>query len=227
MVTCGLHKLENYTSRKELHTVTEKETLAVVFALGSWKLYLFKHFDVYTDNQAVLYLRSRSNLNKRESRWVEFLADFHFSTHHVPGSNNPADPLSRPAKELLIEMNNIEFSIDLNHACDFAKELSESYTDDPELSHIKRLKSSSRDVFHDHYVWDEGKQRLYLIEASPVRLCVPWGPLRLLLLQEKHDCPLSGHPGRDRTLWNLAKHFYWPHMGRSVKDFIKSCKSCQ
>ena len=220
-----------YASRKltpaeSNYTVTGKETLAVVFALRSWKLYLFKHFDVYTDNQAVLYLRSKSNLSKRESRWVEFLADFHFSTHHVPGRNNPADPLSRQAKELDLEMNNIKFSIDLNP--DFAKDLSEGYADDPELSHIiKRLKSSCRDVFHDRYVWDEGKQRLYLIESSPFRLCVPRGPLRLLLLQENDDCPFSVHPGRDRTLWNLSKHFYWPHMGRSVKDFVKSCESCQ
>ena len=174
----------------------------------------------------MLYLRSKSNLSKRESRWVEFLADFHFSTHHVPGRNNPADPLSRQAKELDLEMNNIKFSIDLNP--DFAKDLSEGYADDPELAHIiKRPKSSSRDVFPDRYVWDEGKQRLYLIESSPVRLCVPRGPLRLLLLQENHDCPFSGHPGRDRTPWNLSKHFYWPHMGRSVKDFVKSCESCK
>ena len=140
-----------YASRKltpaeRNYTVTEKETLAVVFALGSWKLYLFKHFDVYTDNQAVLYLRSKSNLSKRESRWVEFLADFHFSTHHVPGRNNPADPLSRQAKELDLEMNNIEFSIDLN--LDFEKDLLEGYADDPELSHIiKRLNALAEMFF--------------------------------------------------------------------------------
>ena len=123
-------------------------------------------------------------------------------------------------------MNNIEFSIGLNP--DFAKDLSEGYADDTELSHIiKRLKSSSRDIFHDQYVWDEGKQRLYLIDSFLVRLCVLQGPLRLLLLQQNLDCPFSGHPGRDRTLWNLSKHFYRPHMGRSVKDFVKSCDSCQ
>lgn len=220
-----------YASRKltpaeKNYTITEKETLAVVFALGSWKLYLFKHFDIFTDNQAVLYLRSKSNLNKRESRWAEFLADFHFSMHHLPGKDNPADPLSRLVKDIELEMNNIEFSIDLNP--DLAKEISDGYADDPELFHvIKRLKNSSRDVFHDRYVWDDEKQRLYLVESSPVRLCVPRGPVRLQLLEENHDCPFSGHPGRDRTLWNLSRHFYWPHMGRSVKDFVKSCESCQ
>ena len=110
----------------------------------------------------MLYLRSKSNLNKRESRWVEFLADFHFSTHHVPGRNNPADPLSRQAKELDLEMNKIEFSIDLNP--DFAKDFSEGYADDPELSHIvKRLMSSSRNVFNDRY----GKGGMQLLDKSP------------------------------------------------------------
>ena len=40
---------------------------------------------------------------------------------------------------------------------------------------------------------------------------------------------MAGHPGRDRTYWNLSRHFYWPRMGRSrdVKAFVRSCESCQ
>ena len=38
------------------YTITEKETLAVVYALKCWRLYLFKHFDLYTDNRAVVHL---------------------------------------------------------------------------------------------------------------------------------------------------------------------------
>ena len=220
-----------YVSRKltpaEMnYTITEKETLAVVFALGKWKLYLFKHFNVFTDNQAALYLRSKSSLSKRESRWAEFLADFHFSTHHISGKDNSADHLSGQVNDSELEMSNIESSIDLDP--DFAKEIAEGHGNDPELSHIiKRLKNSSRDVFQERYFGDERKQRLYLIESSPVRLCVPRGQVQLRLMQENHDCPFSGDPGRNRTLWNLSKHFYWPHIGRSVKDFVKSCESCQ
>ena len=214
------------TSAEKNYTIAERETLAVVFALRTWKLYLFKHFEVFTDNQAVLYLHSKTNLNKRESRWAEFLAEFHFSTNYVRGKDNPADPLSRQTNDLESEMNSIEFSVDLNQ--DLANQISEGYADDPELSHIiKRLNKSTRDVFHDRYAWDKGKQRLYLIESSPVRLCIPRGPVQLQLLQDNHDCTFSGHPGRDRTLVNLSRYFYWPHMGRSVKDFVKTCESCQ
>ena len=147
-------------------------------------------------------------LSKRESCWAKFLADFHFSTHHISGKDNPADPLSRQVNDSGLEMNNIESSIGLDP--DFATETSEGYGNDPELSHIiKRLKNSSRDVFHERYFWDERKQRLYLIESSPVRLCVPCGQVQLRLMQENHDCPFSGHPGRDRTLWNFFFFFFF------------------
>ena len=33
--------------------------------------------------------------------------------------------------------------------------------------------------------------------------------------------------GRDRTFWKLSQNFYWPRMGKDVKDFVLSCESCQ
>ena len=90
-----------YTSRKLTSAETnytmaiaERETLAVVFALTSWKLYLFQHFDLFTDSQAVIYLQSKRHVTKREACWMKTLADFHFTLHHIPGKANMADPLT-------------------------------------------------------------------------------------------------------------------------------------
>ena len=207
------------------YTIVEKETLAVVFALQCWRLYLFQHFDLFTDNQAVVYLRSKPNLRPREARWAEFLADYHFSVHHIPGEVNIADPLTRqfPTSS---QLNSLEFSLDIHP--DEAEGISKGYQDDAELSHIiERLTSSKTDAFHERYFWDENNERLFLVTSDPARLCIPKGEIRLKLLQENHDCVAAGHPGRDRTLWNLAKHFYWPRMGTSVKDFVRSCETCQ
>ena len=69
---------------------------------------------------------------------------------------------------------------------------------------IKRLSSTSKeDALHTRYLWDENKQRLYLIDTKPAPLCIPHGPMRLKIFQDHHDCSLAGHPGRDRTLWNV------------------------
>ena len=88
--------------------------------------------------------------------------------------------------------------------------------------------------FHSsrHTSWTislEWSPRLYLTTSDSARLCIPRGPLRLKLLQENHDCLqlMAGHPGRDRTYWNLSRHFYWPRMGRDGKAFVRSCESCQ
>ena len=176
----------------------------------------------------MVYLRSKPHLSKREARWAEFLAEFNFSIRHIPGKENTADSLSRQSESRLwAELGSLELSIDLHP--DEAKEIEDGYADDRELSHIiNRLRSvRDNDSFRDKYFWDEENKRLYLIDSSPARLCIPKGPIRLKILQENHDCISAGHPGRDRTLWNLSRHFYWPGMGRSVKDFVKTCDSCQ
>ena len=74
-------------------------------------MYLFEHFDVVTDNMAVLYLRSKANISKREARWVEYLADFDFTVHHRPGRSNIDDPLSRRTD---LEVNRLEYSLDIH-----------------------------------------------------------------------------------------------------------------
>ena len=97
----GQHPMA-YASRKltaaeRNYTITEWETLAVVYALSTWKLYLYKHFDVFTDNQAVVYLRYKPHLSKREARWAEFWAEVHFTIRHVAGKMSPADRSSHQA----------------------------------------------------------------------------------------------------------------------------------
>ena len=48
-------------------------------------------------------------------------------------------------------------------------------------------------------------------------------------VQDHHDAPAAGHPGRSKTLKLLSrpgKH-YWPHMYRDVDGYVKNCHTCQ
>ena len=63
------------TPAEKNYTAAERETVAAIHSLKIWRVYLFKHFDLLTDNMEVVYLRTKPNLTKREARWVEFLAD--------------------------------------------------------------------------------------------------------------------------------------------------------
>ena len=137
------------SSAEQNYTIFEKETLAVVCALQCWRLYLFKHFDLFTHNYAVVYLHSQPNLRPREARWSEFLADFHFTVHHIPGKLNIADPLT-PQLPTSSQLNSLAITLDIH--LDEVESISKGYEDDAELSHIiNRLTSSKNDVFHEKY----------------------------------------------------------------------------
>ena len=51
-------------------------------------------------------------------------------------------------------------------------------------------------------------------------------PLQLQLLQDHHDPPTMGHPGRVKTLELLARKYYWPSMRKDVDRFVRNCHVC-
>nr|KYP39326.1 Retrovirus-related Pol polyprotein from transposon 17.6 [Cajanus cajan] len=73
------------------------ELAAVVFALKSWRHYLYgARFSVFSDHKSLKYLFDQKELNMRQRRWMEFLKDFDFQLMYHPGKANVvADALSR------------------------------------------------------------------------------------------------------------------------------------
>ena len=51
--------------------------------------------------------------------------------------------------------------------------------------------------------------------------------LKMELLQEAHDVPIAGHMGIARTCDLLTRNYYWPKLHEEVKNYVKSCLSCQ
>ena len=52
-------------------------------------------------------------------------------------------------------------------------------------------------------------------------------PLRLRLLQDHHDPPAVGHPGRAKTLKLLARRYYWQSIRKDVDRFVWNCHVCR
>jgi hypothetical protein len=59
--------------------------------------------------------------------------------------------------------------------------------------------------------------RIYVPESNDLRLCILWNT---------HDHPLSGHFGQNRTLELIRHEYTWPGIRTYVKDYVKSCTTC-
>ncbi|MBW0572050.1 hypothetical protein O181_111765, partial [Austropuccinia psidii MF-1] len=59
------------------------------------------------------------------------------------------------------------------------------------------------------------------------RVVVPNDPtIQLSILQKRHDSPLAGHPGQEKTLKLVKQDFHWPGMTQFIKDYVSSCQQC-
>jgi hypothetical protein len=80
------------------YDIHDKELLAIIHALESFRHYLEGHpepFEIWTDHNNLIYFHTKQCLSCRQACWALFLAEFHFTLVHKPGSYNKADALSR------------------------------------------------------------------------------------------------------------------------------------
>ncbi|MBW0579576.1 hypothetical protein O181_119291, partial [Austropuccinia psidii MF-1] len=50
--------------------------------------------------------------------------------------------------------------------------------------------------------------------------------IQLSILQKRHDSPLAGHPGQEKTLKLVKRDFHWSGMTQFIKDYVSSCQQC-
>jgi hypothetical protein len=94
------------------------ELVAVVFALKSWRHYLYgESCDIYTDHKILKYIFAQKELNLRQRWWLELIKDYDLSIHYHPGKANVVvDALSRSgvpkvALPLIADLNRLGLAL--------------------------------------------------------------------------------------------------------------------
>ncbi|GKC94999.1 putative reverse transcriptase domain-containing protein [Tanacetum coccineum] len=94
-------KVISYASRQlkpheENYTTHDLELRVVVFALKIWRHYLYgTKCTVFTDHKSLQHILDQKELNMRQRRWLELLADYDCEIRYHPGKENVvADALS-------------------------------------------------------------------------------------------------------------------------------------
>jgi hypothetical protein len=94
---------------------------------------------------------------------------------------------------------------------------------------IEDLKGSTPRPMNARFTLNSEGLLFYLDPSTAVeRLCVPKNTmLRLKLLHDAHDAISAGHLGTSKTLSTISRSYFWPGMHKDVKEYVRSCDSCQ
>ena len=85
------------TQAEQKYSTTEKECLAIVWALDKWRPYLMgRRFHIETDHKPLEWIKSAKDPRGKLARWTLRLQEYDFTISHVPGRDNHLrDILSR------------------------------------------------------------------------------------------------------------------------------------
>ncbi|KAA3461755.1 DNA/RNA polymerases superfamily protein [Gossypium australe] len=176
------------------------ELAAVVFALKSWRHYLYGEKSViYTDHKSLKYLLTQKELNLRQRRWIELLKDYGCSIEYHPGKANVvADALSRRVISDLRAM--------------FAHL---SLYDDGSI--LAELQLGAGDGTVKFSVNSDG------VVCFRGKICMPRDPE----LRGSACSPYAMHPGGSKMYLDLREQFWWSGLKGKVTEFVSKCLTCQ
>jgi len=138
----------------------------------------------------------------------------------------PAPDGQRPgaAREVidLTAMGSSTFTSELAAEFDAACAADEAYT--ARLARGDRAHADDDTTTPDERVTRDG--RLFMRGSGA--LCVPMGDaLRTRLIRECHDSATAGHLGRDKTVEQMQRRFFWHGMTTRVGEYVTTCDACQ
>jgi hypothetical protein len=180
------------------------ELAAVIHALKMWRHYIMgKKFLLLTDNSGVKYMFNQPDLNARQARWLAFLSEFDFEVRHIKGKENKVADALRRRVHGLFEVNISRAESDLEQRIRTTSINDGNYTKVMEEFQNSIANSDKPYLSIDKKGLLRFENRLYMPDSAE---------LKLIVVDEVHKKPYSGHPGYQKTITTLRKLFYWPNM---------------
>jgi hypothetical protein len=228
-----------------------KELFAIFKAFRIWRHYLDGSalpVDVVTDHKNLEYFATTKVLNRRQARWSEYLCQFNIVIRFRPGKlGAKPDALTRRwdvyAKEgdndyAKVNPHNLRpiFTQEQLSASLCATSLITLVFRGASLMDVEKLHKDIQAGYASDPItstqlpnptdpkWKLTNSLLLLND----RIYVPDVPdLCLGVLRHKHDHPLSGHFGQNKTMELIRREYVWLNMRAFIKDYINLCNTCK
>ena len=217
------------------YSTTEKEALAIVFAVKQFRHYLYgQKIILYTDHQPLVWLMTHKDTSSRLIRWALQLQEFDLEFKYKMGKANAnADCMSRleiaevseGREEILITSMLKETRED--------EDISAAQDDDSCCKKIRAYMTGTTPKEALVEFWKRNKNNfevrenvLYYHDQTYDAMVLP-SRLRQGIMLEYHDGALGGHLSTRKSIKRIRDKYYWPDMEKEIKEWCENCKICQ
>ncbi|KAG5875425.1 hypothetical protein JTB14_005323 [Gonioctena quinquepunctata] len=235
---CDTPKVVSFASKglsdtERRYSQTEKESLALVWAVGRFYFYLTGlEFELVTDHKPLeAIFKPTSRPPAWIERWVLRLQAFKFKVIYQRGKSNIADSISRLCR--INDTCTADKGSDLHIFAIVERgtpeamsisEITAGSLRDPELLYaIRKMDDNSWETSDKNVYYPF---RLELTNLGPIllrnnRIVIPVSQ-RQQILTLAHE----GHPGEKVMKRRLRAKVWWPLIDRQVEQFVKHCRDC-
>ena len=192
------------------YSVTEKEGLAIIFALKKFRPYIVASYFVvklFTDHKPLLgYFKTSIPSSERHLRWISLFNEMKVELLYEKGKNNIfADALSRLPSGNVLSINTIK---------DISRGISSTSDSIP---------APILDYVNKNYSFLNGKL-VYKDKSNMLLQVIENESQKQDIVLKAH---LVGHEGVSRTLARIKECYYWPGLKSDVEKVVKTCLKCQ
>lgn len=205
------------------YTIMEKELMAIVESIKSFKYYLYgRSFTIRCDNAALTKLSKLESPGNRLARWFAFLSDYNYKFELIKSAENQvADAFSRDfhVNSLQISLPNIE---DIKAAQRTDRNLISIISDlengaifYPQAKPHYKLSKENGLLMHVSFIPHNGKTR----KINQIVIPDKYKPH---ILAANH----LSHFGHLKTYYAIREKYFWKNLYRDTKHYVQSCKHC-
>ncbi|GJS89605.1 putative reverse transcriptase domain-containing protein [Tanacetum coccineum] len=162
------------------------------------------------------HILDQKELNMRQRRWLELLANYDCEIRYHPGKANVVkDALSRKERIKLLRVRSLVMIIHPK----LPTQILEAQTEAIKEENIKAENLQGMDkAFEIH---PDGTCCIKNQSWLPL-----FGNLRELIMHESHKSKYSIHPGSDKMYQDLKKLYWWPNMKAIIAEYVGKCLTC-
>ena len=234
------------------YSTTEKECLAIVWAVKHFRPYLHgKRFTIVTDHQPLTWLFAFKDPIGRPARWALQLQQYDYECKYKAGkAHSDADGLSR------LPIQNIQPTDTMyTQAVTTPPEVTEVPIQVPltipDIQRVQRTDTSLQPLIqylehgtlpktwsrrqtwkllaqrHEYVLLDGVLLKTDLDQngRTHMRFVVPQ-VIQAEVIRACHDEPLSAHLGIAKTYDKVRQRFFWENMFADIQSWIKTCPAC-